>query len=178
MREDITARNQEQLFIRWVELYRKPVRGYLLSLTRDVNLAEDLSQETFCKAWANRERYMERGTPQAYLFRIADNLLVDYYRKRREGCHDDTAWDFFEPVETENPAERAETNENIVQLRRMMHDLSPIQARVLSLRFFSQLKFTEIADIVEIPLNTVLSHVHRGLKILRVKMGAKEADDE
>lgn len=173
-----SAKNHEQVFVQWVAQYRRPILGYLLSLTHDADLAEDLAQETFCRAWTNRDQYTEQGSPQAYLFRIADHLLVDYYRRKREGTIDEAVWSTLEHPVVRTPHEHLELQEDIQRLRELMQELTPIQARVLSLRYYSQLKFVEIAELIDCPLNTVLSHVHRGLMALRRKMGLEEENQE
>lgn len=165
----------EERFAQWVAEFRRSIYGYLFAMTQDAHLAEDLMQETFCKAWISREQYVEQGTPGAYLFRIADRILRDYYRKKRETLCDEETWTELALRDQDVfPDEKLQQKEEILRLQETLRSLSPIQHRVLTLRYFSQLKFAEIAQIVEMPLNTVLSHVHRGLEELRKKMVFQE----
>ncbi|MDO4585079.1 MAG: RNA polymerase sigma factor [Planctomycetia bacterium] len=155
--------------------FQKSIRGYLFSMTLDAHLAEDLVQETFCKAWIYREQYVEQGTPGAYLFRIADRILKDYHRKKREMLCDDETWaGLAQQDHAAFPDEKLQQQEEFLRLQETLRLLTPIQQHVLTLRYFSQLKFSEIARIVEMPLNTVLSHVHRGLEELRKRMVFQE----
>lgn len=169
---------EEQRTRRWNEwfvLYHKAVHGYLFALTQNVHLTDDLTQETFTKAWEFRENYEERGTPQAFLFRIASHCLKDFFRKRQETLYDEETWSVIDPASQQpSPDEQFELSEESVRLRETMKKLSPVQRDILSLRYFSELKFSEIAEVLEIPLNTVLSHAHRGLAALREKMGANQ----
>ncbi|MDO4574573.1 MAG: RNA polymerase sigma factor [Planctomycetia bacterium] len=174
MNQKITA----EMFERWVAEYRRPIFGYLLSLVRDGSLADDLTQETFFKAWKHRARYQEQGTARAYLFRIADRTLLDYRRKKKENVYDDAAWECFSdenPDPSPPPGEKLQLREEIRRLRETMGYLTEPQRRVLSLRYFSQLKFSEIAEVLELPLNTVLSHARRGLLELKGRMGEPDA---
>ncbi|MDO4570456.1 MAG: RNA polymerase sigma factor [Planctomycetia bacterium] len=163
---------------RWTALffpYRESVCRYLYTKTRDRDLAEDLTQETYAKAWTNREKYQEEGRPQAYLFRIAERCFLDFYRKRKASLNlEETFESMNSRTQTESPAQVAEGAEEARKLRETLDCLSPPQRRILTLRYFSQLKFAEIADILDMPLNTVLSHARRGLLELRVRLGEAE----
>ena len=142
---------------------------------RGCHLADDLTQETFIKAWKNREKYVDCGTPRAWLIRIADRCFLDFVRKKSEDLCDEDAWETLIPTDAlPQPGVEIEQREEIVRLSRAMNRLSAVQRRALTLRFFGEMKFSEIADIMQIPLNTVLSHVRRGLMELRDFMGERE----
>lgn len=152
----------------WFEGHHRIIHGYLYALTKDRHLADDLTQETFMKAWEYRERYEERGVSKAFLFQIASRSLKDHYRRKHEVLCGEEAWSAWEREAGEpGPEESAETAEEIARMHRVMARLSRAQQEVLSLRYFSQLTFSEIARILEMPLNTVLSHARRGLAALK-----------
>src|SRR4029079_38044 len=87
MRERSMATHQHdaERLTRWVREHQRPVWGFLLGMTRDRHLADDLLQETFCRAWQARSRYREVGQERAYLLRIADRLARDRLRSARRG---------------------------------------------------------------------------------------------
>lgn len=155
----------------WILEFGDSVRGFIFSMTRDAELAEDLTQETFCRVWRMRHKYEEQGTPKAYLFRVADRICMDYFRKnRREVTLDGEVWrDLRISDSSPLPPERLVSQEEGEQLRGAMAELSQAQQRVLSLRYFSQMSFAEIAEVMETPQNTVLSHAFRGLTNLKKK---------
>ncbi len=155
----------------WILQFGDSIRGYIFSMTRDAALAEDLAQETFCRVWKMRHKYVEQGTPKAYLFRVADRICMDHFRKnRREVTLDRESWkDLTVADAAPPPSEVLVSREEGMQLRAAMEELTQAQQRVLSLRYFSQLSFVEIAEMMEIPLNTVLSHAFRGLTNLKKK---------
>ena len=156
----------------WFEEHHRIIHGYLFALTRDRHLADDLTQETFMKAWESRDRYEERGVAKAFLFQIASRCLKDFYRRKQEVLCGEEAWSVWERESVEpGPDESLETAEEIARMHRVMARLSRGQQEVLSLRYFSQLSFSEIAGILEMPLNTVLSHARRGLAALRENLG-------
>lgn len=164
---------------RWITEFGDPVRGYIFSVTRNVSVAEELTQETFCRVWQMRHRYSEQGTPKSYLFRVADRICVDYFRKnKREVALDEEVWRGLNFLDDSlNPSVHAENKEDVSRLLDVMKGLSPAQHRVLSLRYFSQMGFTEIAEDLEMPLNTVLSHAYRGLSALK-KLFFEETEKE
>jgi RNA polymerase sigma-70 factor, ECF subfamily len=123
---------------RWVREHAASVRGYVFGLVRRSDVADDLVQEVFERAWQARDRYRDEGHERAFLLRIADRLVID--RSRRRGLEinlDDTTWHKVEPADpTSQPLDemtRGETNE---ELTAALNQLTPAQTRVLLLRFF------------------------------------------
>jgi RNA polymerase sigma-70 factor, ECF subfamily len=156
------------LFADWVREHGGAVRGYLLARIRSEEAADDLTQEVFRRAWAARRRYREQGNAKAYLLRIANHLAHDYRRVSRQVNLDEAGWQKHEPTsEAAEPLQAAVLSEEIDRLTAVMRQLSPLQQRVLLLRYYGQLSFVEIADILGCPLNTALSHCRRGLETLR-----------
>ena len=109
----------------------------------------------------------------AYLLRIADRLVCKWWRRRNPVANlDKEGWNDHEPASpTATPLDLAATAEQMALLTNAMKRLSPIQQRVLLLRYYGQLNFAEIADITEIPLCTALSHCRRGIEALRTLLG-------
>jgi len=162
------ARQREQL-TRWVRDHGQAVQGFLQALVRDRDVAEDLLQEVFCRAWQARDRYADAGKERSYLLRIADRLACDRARRpRRERVLGATEWQQIEPAGVESPPwEGLARTETCRQLASALDALSEAQRRTLLLRFYGDLEFSEIAQALNCPLNTVLSHNRRGLMALR-----------
>jgi RNA polymerase sigma-70 factor (ECF subfamily) len=163
------------LFADWGREHAPAVRGYLLAMVRRREVAEDLTQEVFCRAWQAWDRYREQGHGRAYLLRIADRLLCDRGRKapREITLHED-AWRRIEPAgNDEDPGRAVAQAEAAEELARAMDRLSAEQRRVLLLRYYGQLGFAEIAEQIGCPLGTALSHCRRGLLALREALREK-----
>jgi RNA polymerase sigma-70 factor (ECF subfamily) len=159
---------------RWVREHAVAVRGYLLALVRHPHDADDLLQEVFRKAWQARQRYEERGEERAYLLRIADRLVCDRGRKRQEVQLATEGWRECEPTSAElSPTELFYREEWRQQLATALDTLNDAQKRVLLLRYFGELEFAAIAEQLQLPLGTVLSHCHRGLQSLRKMLAEK-----
>ena len=156
----------------WVREHGRAVRGYLLALLRRPDVADDLAQEVFYRAWRGRERYQEQGHARAYLLRIADRVACDRISRQKPQTNlGDEVWDVPEPADgRDDPAARALGVEAIQRLDAAMAALTPTRKRVLLLRYYGQLSFQEIADEIGCPLSTALSHCHRGLALLRQQL--------
>jgi RNA polymerase sigma-70 factor, ECF subfamily len=169
--------DEEQRFADWVRAHGKTVRGFLWASLRRADVADELTQEVFLRAWQARASYHEQGAARAYLLRIADRLVCD--RSRRNGKHvnlDQDGWSQCEPIsQVDDPSAavlRAEENE---LLAAALDQLSPSQRRVLLLRYYGRFSFAEIAEMIDSPLNTTLSHCRRGLKTLQKLLVEKQS---
>jgi RNA polymerase sigma-70 factor (ECF subfamily) len=140
-------------------------------------VADDLLQQVFVRAWQARDAYQEQGRERSYLLKIADRLACD--RARRVGIEvtiDDEAWRQREPASGEpSPLDDLVATEAAGELAAALDRISPAQRRVLLLRYFSDMEFAEIARLMNIPLNTALSHARRGLVALRKLTSQKTA---
>ena len=161
--------DDEQLFAGWVREHGRAVRGFLLAMVRRPDVADDLSQEVFCRAWQARARYREQGNARAYLLRIADRLVCDRGRRAEPEVHlSEDGWKQHEPLDAaQEPPQTALMAEATEQLASALDRLSPVQQRVLLLRYYGQFSFAEIAGMIGCPLSTALSHCRRGLETLR-----------
>jgi RNA polymerase sigma-70 factor (ECF subfamily) len=170
--EILSTANADHRLSRWVAQHGKAIRTFVWVSVRDDSLTEDLVQEVFCRAWEARERYVESGRERAYLLRIADRLVCDHFRRpKREVKLAVEMWEQIDPqATTELPLDSLSRIESETGLRTALDSLSEGQRRILLLRFFGGLQFHEIAEQIGVPLNTVLSHCHRGLLALRKKM--------
>jgi RNA polymerase sigma-70 factor (ECF subfamily) len=154
---------------RWVREHGGAVRGYALAMLRRPDMADEVAQEVFCRAWAARCRYEDSGRPRAYLLRIADRLVCDVLRRAgREVAVDGETWRQIEPTcQMDQPDEVLIDAEIKNELTVAMESLSGPQRRVLLLRYYGQLEFAQIAATLDFPLSTVLSHCRRALLALR-----------
>src|SRR5436305_4930740 len=103
----------------WVREHGGAVRGYLLGLVRRPEVADDLVQETFWRAWRAGQRYEETGLARAYLLKIADRLACDHFRGRGREVHlDDETWNQVEPAcDLAGPEEQFASGESQAALK-------------------------------------------------------------
>jgi RNA polymerase sigma-70 factor, ECF subfamily len=176
MTDRVHPQDDSTLWTNWVCMHGPAVRGYLAAMLRRPDLADELVQEVFLRAWQARNRYREEGKARAYLMRIADRLVCDHARKT--GHEVQVSEERWKEVEPACPAGEASAilvqKDAAQQLAAAMRHLSPPQRRVLLLRYYGDMSFAEIAAVLECPLGTALSHCHRGLQMLRGQLVENE----
>src|SRR5262245_5601260 len=172
--EDRTSPADDRI-VRWVREHAASVRGYVFGLVRRSDVADDVVQDVFERAWQARDRYRDEGHERAFLLRIADRLVIDRGRRRAVEINiDDDTWREVEPADQNSqPLDKMTRGETSEELLDLLHQLTPAQTRVLLLRFFGEMTFEEIAQTLDCPLGTVLSHCRRGLAALRQRMTVK-----
>ncbi|QDU26138.1 ECF RNA polymerase sigma factor SigW [Anatilimnocola aggregata] len=158
----------DELLASWVREHSAAVRGYALALVRRPDVADDVLQEVFRRAWQVRDSFRQQGQDRAFLIRIADHLVCDRARKLGWELNlDESGWQGHEPADEADPVSIAEWREAEQDLAVALEQLSAGQRRVLLMRYFGGLEFAEIAEQMSCPLNTALSHCRRGLQALR-----------
>ncbi len=158
-----------------VDLYGRRVFGLIRAQCGSADLAEEITQSTFCTIVSKIGAYTEQGKFESWLFRIAMNRLRDEMRRRKRQA---------KPVEEETLTTLAGTatrdaggagdGGEVPSLRRALAQLSEADRRIIHLRYFGELSFKQIADLLEQPLGTVLARQHRALKKLRQYMGGED----
>ena len=122
------------------------------------NRAEDLAQDTFVALVTSIDRYQPRALVRTYLYGIAFNLLAAERRKQ-----------FREPPSSRagsEPSTRSDSTQ-VLWLRQAFARLDDSDREILMLREFEQLSYAEIADLLELPINTVRSRLFRARTALR-----------
>lgn len=158
-----SAQNDLNYFAPIYSRYSKRIYAYCLSRLHQEADAQDITSQVFVQAMLNIERF-RGGSVRAWLFSIAHNLMIDYFRKNRRVVDLDTQeiyeWD------TE-PIERIIRSENEALLRELIHRLPSDKQNMLLLRFVGGLSASEIGEIVEKNETAVRVEIHRILKALR-----------
>jgi len=146
-------RGDERAFAVIVRSYETPIFNYVLRMTNDRCLAEDLTQEVFVRVFQGLPRFSLRCKFTTWLFQVAKNRVLDELRARERRPHAVAALDDVAPFEVlDQPVERLET---IDALWRAVNDLNPDLRMALLLRDVVGLPYNEIADALEITLATV-----------------------
>lgn len=130
---------------------------------------EEIVAETFFRAAANIDGVRACARPELYLFTITRNLCRDGLRRRRPELCSDEALD--RSIESPSPAEALCNRERGEMLLEALASLSEAQREVVVLRLSSELKFEQIAELLEVPLGTVMSRMHAGVQRLRSRVG-------
>ena len=155
------------------QLYRRTrttVYGLALSILRHGHDAEDVTQDTFVRAWEKAEQYRPQGTPMAWLLAITRNLALMKLRERsrtRDLPPED--WESFS-IDSHDV-----TAEDRTVLAAALSKLSDEERQVVMLHASAGLKHREIAQLLEMPLSTVLSKYRRALAKLKQTLEGGDA---
>jgi RNA polymerase sigma-70 factor, ECF subfamily len=173
-------RREPAAFDALVEAYSPRLYGYFYRLTGLREDAEDLLQEVFVRLVRMIDRYEHDGRFDAWLFRIATNLVRDRVRrqKRASGAPFAGLIDPDQPGSIEELPDRSSVRpqdaldhaEDVDRLQRALSRLPEGEREVILLRHFSQMSFKEVAETMGTPLGTALARAHRGLARLRELM--------
>jgi RNA polymerase sigma-70 factor, ECF subfamily len=149
------------------QVYVNDLYRYLYSLSKDHFTAEDLVQEAFYRAYIQLEDY-EIHNIKAWLFKVAYNSFIDYQRKHKRLVISDV---LIEPHHLDTPEKQMLAKDRFLQLMEDIHTLKEQERHVIVLCDLHQLQYNEAAEILELNINTLKSHLFRGRKKLmeRVK---------
>jgi RNA polymerase sigma-70 factor (ECF subfamily) len=146
--------------------FQGPVYGWIVRIVRDRGAAEELTVETFWRAWNARARFdARRGTFGAWARRIASNLALNHLRSAAHQRRFESGADT--PHSDTDPAIDAETRESIA---RAFRELPPKLQAAATLALIEQEPYDEIARGLGISVNGVKSRVFRAVRILRTKL--------
>jgi RNA polymerase sigma-70 factor (ECF subfamily) len=169
----------EGAFATLVRRYQRRLTAFLGQLVGDIELARELTQETFIRAWSALERFDPRYRFSTWLFRIAHNLGIDQLRRRRlltvPLYRRDSDGDEVEVVIHDlekDPFGHFENQELAKFIRQAIEELRPEYRELVLLRHFGGLSYQEIADFKEMPLGTIKNKLFRAHSVLRKALQA------
>jgi RNA polymerase sigma-70 factor (ECF subfamily) len=170
-----------QEFSTVVATHRPQIFRFLLASTRDVDLAETLTQECFLKAHRNWGGFRGDSSAMTWLMRIAINLQKDHWRNRRMQFWRQTqtnAVDLDEASEWLPSGERSAeqlllAREQVKRVWQSVKGLSERQRTVFLLRFVDEMELSEIARATGLSEGTVKAHLSRALARVRTELGGK-----
>ncbi|MBK3496517.1 RNA polymerase sigma factor [Viridibacillus sp. YIM B01967] len=144
-----------------IRKYYKDIYSFCFRKTVNSNIAADLTQEVFLKLVHYIHSYVHDGKFKNYLFTIARNVCIDYYRKNGDVIQFSEGLDA--PANDENLT-KVEQSEIVMQA---LNDLPDIQKDVVLLRFYHDMKVRDIAEITQTSLSTTKSRLKQGLDKLK-----------
>jgi len=145
--------------------YSDKIFRYLYWQTKNLHLSEDLTSEVFTRAWETWDS-LRKDFLQAWLFRVAHNLLVDWYRKKKEVLLNERHEGFYD----ENLLENLANDEKVKELSDALDALPENLKRVAILRFIEELSAKEVAAILSVSEVNVRVQQHRALVKLKEVM--------
>jgi RNA polymerase sigma-70 factor (ECF subfamily) len=171
---ELSLDGDEEAFGVLVRRYQRRLTAFLGQLVGDLELARELSQEAFVRAWGALDRFDPRYRFSTWLFRIAHNLGIDQLRRRRlqtvslyRTDSEGGEVEVVVPDLDKDPLGHLENRALAAELRQVIEELRPEYRELVLLRHFAGLSYQEIADIKEMPLGTVKNKLFRAHSVLR-----------
>jgi RNA polymerase sigma-70 factor, ECF subfamily len=157
--------------------YSPRIRRFLFSLSWDQESAEDCLQEVFLRLYRARDRYEPTGKFSTYILQIAKNYYISQCRKRRAGCGEvpltQESKDGARPFENIRANPRIEPEVHLIdeyrrfRIRRAIRALPESQRLVFVMSHIEDMKLSEIAEVLGIPIGTVKSRMFAAVRSLR-----------
>ncbi|AEE15966.1 sigma-70 family RNA polymerase sigma factor [Treponema brennaborense] len=162
------AAGNSAAFAELVALYRRRVAALGMSFFKNQSDTEDFVQDVFIKAYTKLATFRGDSLFSTWLTRIAYNTAVNSIKRRKE----------YLPIADENalfdldwtPEERQLRRITVEAVREAMAELPKRFAMCLDMYFFYDMAYSEICEVIGLPMNTVKSHIFRAKKILREKL--------
>lgn len=167
------VRGDAEAFGDLYEAHLEAIYNYIYYRISNAQDAEDLTEAVFLKAWQAMGGFETRDVPfKAWLYRIAHNLVIDYYRTRKEL----ESLDGQRPLTDHrpHPEESVQSREMATHVARSLQQLPPLHQDVLLLRFVEGLSHAETAEALERTEGAVRVLQHRALKALQALLAVEE----
>ncbi len=169
-------KGDNQAFDILLKRHQARVFNYIFSVVKNRDVADDLFQETFVKAimTLKQGKYAENGKFSAWISRIAHNLIIDYYRQEKtenlvSASSDEDSVDILNKKELcDGNIEDYIIDEQIqIDVRRIIDALPDNQREVLTMRYYRDMSFKEIAEATNVSINTALGRMRYAIINMR-----------
>ena len=166
-----------------VRRFERPVFNLIARLVRDHATAEDLTQDTFLKVFRALASYDARFRLSSWIFRIAHNTAIDFLRQRRlltvspppdPDGEDRDVVESLPDLDAPTPEQTVLRHEQVAAVDRAMDALRPEYRAVIVLRYHEGLEYQEIADVLDVPLGTVKTYLHRARRELARRLAGQD----
>ena len=168
---ELAKKGDQVAFTFLLDFYWNEVYAFMLKRTENETDAEDITIETFSKAFDKISTYNEEFQFNTWLIAIAKNVHIDLLRKKKSSLFveitDEEDYQAYNVADTTPSAEdELITEQNLSQLLQFIKELKPHYQEVIQLRYFQELSYQEIAEQLEEPLNNVKIKLLRAKKLL------------
>lgn len=166
------AQGKNKAFDELLNRYKDNLYKYILSIVQNRDLAEDIFQDTFTKIIVTIKsgRYNDSGKFASFLFRVAHNKVIDVYRKEHTAFQineADVDYDLFSNKEICDAFDEYDPSfeesscyfQVLKDIRKMIKFLPDSQKEIIIMRFYKDMSFKEIAETLNISINTALGRV-------------------
>ncbi|WP_299396054.1 sigma-70 family RNA polymerase sigma factor [uncultured Gelidibacter sp.] len=163
--------NDQSAFNALLDFFWNDVYGFQLKRTENENDAEDITIQTFSKAFDKIDTYNDSYEFKTWLITISKNIHIDLIRKRKSYIQDSSRRhvndEFYDIIdESPSPEDKIITEQNLAKLLRDIKKLKPHYQEIINLRYFQELSYKEISEELNEPINNVKVKLLRARKLL------------
>ena len=177
----LARKGDQRAFAEIVDLYTDKLYHMSYRMTGNRQEAEDVVQDAFLRVFSNLDRYDENQKFSTWIYRIATNLCIDRLRKRKRVYSLDAESSEHEGLDGYSmlPGDHRTPESELMlsETQRIIHEaigtLPPKYKSVMVLRYLQELSLQEISQVLDIPVTTVKTRVHRGREFMRKKLEHK-----
>lgn len=152
-------------FEKLYDAYYDSLYRYIYVCVKNKWNAEDIISTVFTKIYENKEKIQDVETSKNWVFKIAHNAIIDFYRKNGRVIPID---EFIDAASEDDSFQNILIKDEFSKVKKIIEGLPPETKNIIYLRFYGGLKFREIAEIVNKTENTVKSIVNRAMKKVRI----------
>lgn len=163
--------NNQIAFNFLLDTYWNDVYGFLIKRTENENDAEDITIQTFSRAFDKIASFDERYKFKTWLITIAKNIHIDFLRMKKSVISRERSEDHADHVgriidESPSPEDKIITEQNLAKLLRDIKKLKPHYQEVINLRYFQELSYQEISNKLNEPMSNIKVKLLRAKKLL------------
>ncbi|MFC1535594.1 RNA polymerase sigma factor [Candidatus Neomarinimicrobiota bacterium] len=155
------AGNRDKAFRALVDIHGKTVYNIALFTLNDESMADDVTQESYIKIYRNLEKFKGDSKLSTWMYRIVKNACYDAAKKRHFGPVDEMEELDLRDPDGFSPDEDALIHWRQEELRDAVEQLPVNQRLAITLYYFQDKSYEDVAAIMGLPLNTLKSHLHR-----------------
>jgi len=174
----LALKGDQQAFAELVSLYQDKLYHMAYRMLNNRQEAEDVVQDTFLRVYKNLDRYDDTMKFSTWIYRIATNLSIDRLRQRKLSYSldaestDHEGLDGYSMIPSDDRTPESETLLSELQetIRQAIDTLPPKYKTVMVLRYLQDMSLQEIGDVLDMPVTTVKTRVHRGREFMRKRL--------
>lgn len=160
---------KRQRFERAIDSFSRPLYVHIRSIVLSHEDANDVLQNTFLKAWNSLEQFNEESKLQTWLYRIATNEALQHLRKAKV-----RKWFTFTAYQPVRQEYMEGTKSPEYKLEKALETLSPQQRSVFGMKYYNELKYSEIAQITGLAEGTLKAVFHQAVQKIKKNLGQNE----
>ncbi len=167
-------RGDDQAYRQLMDKYHDQIYNFIYRMVHDHEQVEDLTQESFIKAFQSLKSFNEEFAFSTWLYKIATNNSIDFIRKRKLQMYSidkpveskDSDFTFELPDETYEADKEVIRSQRATMLRNAINALPEKYRKVIQLRHMEERSYEEIAGMLKLPIGTVKAHIFRARELL------------